>query len=78
MKDLCKPCSHDSDCDGETSCSVAAKFPDSPLDSYCIPRDQPTFSCLKSSDALDYPQTVGMGKTEVTAQQRKQTARLLP
>lgn len=60
MKDLCKPCRQDSDCDNETSCSVAAQFPDSPLDRYCVPRDLPTFSCLKSSDGIDYLKTVGV------------------
>lgn len=59
-KDLCKPCEQDSDCTENTLCSVLGLRPDSPLDRYCVPKLQPDFSCLRSSEALDYPQQVGM------------------
>jgi hypothetical protein len=61
LKDLCKPCSSDSECSNGTVCSTPRLFPDSPIDPYCIPKDAPHYSCLKSSQAYDFSQrTVGV------------------
>ena len=58
--DLCKPCQNDSQCTDGTVCSIPRLFPDSPIDRYCIPSSQLSFSCLSSTEAFDHPVTVGL------------------